>query len=112
MLYRHISRTVLIPFIACDGSTGSSLTASDRARVDDELQKAIKNANMAAGTMIRLGQTLQTTKDQAIGYLWTRWQQQLESRCCSGCMCPMVGFFMLPTWYENKYMDACTHVLI
>ena len=65
MLYRHISRTVLIPFIACDGSTGSSLTASDRARVDDELQKAIKNANMAAGTMIRLGQTLQTTKDQA-----------------------------------------------
>lgn len=31
--------------------------------MDDELQKAIKNANMAAGIMISLGQTLQNTQD-------------------------------------------------
>ena len=60
---RLITRAVLIPFIT--GEECMQLQPSVRARVDGELQRAISKANMAAGVLIGLGNTLKHTQDEA-----------------------------------------------
>lgn len=54
-----------MPFIPSDSTARESLLASERATMDEQLQKAINNANQSAGVMISLGKTLAQTQDQA-----------------------------------------------
>ena len=54
-----------MPFVTSESTTGESLLASERATIDERLQRAIDNANQSAGVLISLGQTLAQTQEQA-----------------------------------------------